>query len=304
MSLKNIKNKIRSIDKTRKVTKAMEAVSAVKMRKSQGRALEGRAYAHSALSILKRLSGSVDGTKHILSTVREIKHSCVIIITSDKGLAGSLNSGVLRRADKLIQDNNLTVLNTSFICIGRKGHEYAIRRGYTVKSEYLNMSDDVPLSGLKEVAQSIVSGFTKGVYDSVYVVYTNFHSTFEQSAEVRTILPLSLESVQEVVEGITPTSGKHTAPGSNLFVHDYTIEPTPEEVLSELLPFLLKIELYHTFLESKASEHSARMVAMKSASDKAKEMSDGFRLRFNKERQSLITREVSEIIGGIETLTA
>jgi len=304
MSLKNIKNKIRSIDKTRKVTKAMEAVSAVKMRKSQERALEGRAYAHAALSILKRLSGSIDGTKHLLSTVRDIKHSCVIIVTSDKGLAGSLNNGVLKRTDTLVRDNNLSVLNTSFICIGRKGYEYAIRRGFTIESEYLNMSDDVPLSGLREIAQAIVSKFMDGEFDSVCVVYTNFHSTFEQSAEVRTVLPLSLESVQEVVEGITPASGKHTIPGTNLFVHDYTIEPSPEEVLSELLPFLIKIELYHTFLESKASEHSARMVAMKNASDKAKEMSDGFKLRFNKERQSLITREVSEIIGGIETLTA
>ena len=152
--------------------------------------------------------------------------------------------------------------------------------------------------------KNITLGFTKGTYDVVYVVYTNFLSTFEQHAEVRTILPLSLKSIEEVVQGITPTSGKYSiAKANNAHVYDYTIEPNAEEVLDELLPFLLEIELYHTLRESKASEHSARMVAMKNASDKAKEMSDAFKLRFNKERQSLITREVSEIIGGIETLT-
>ncbi|MEX0652285.1 MAG: ATP synthase F1 subunit gamma [Candidatus Paceibacterota bacterium] len=304
MSLKNIKNKIRSIDKTRKVTKAMEAVSAVKMRKSQTRALEGRAYAHSALSILQRLSGSIDGIKHMLSTTRDIKRSLVVIVTSDKGLAGSLNSSVLKRIERLTSEKGLTPEDTSYICVGRKGYEYALRREYTVLESYINIDDEVSLSGLKKITETAVSEFTEGSVDVVYVVYTNFRSTFEQFAEVRTVLPLSLESVRETVAGIVPTKGAFADVSEESdAVHTYTIEPNAEEVLNELLPFLLEIEMYHTFLESKASEHSARMVAMKNASDKAKEMSDGFKLRFNKERQSLITREVSEIIGGIETLT-
>lgn len=303
MSLKHIKNKIRSIDKTRKVTKAMEAVSAVKMRKSQGRALEGRAYARSALLILKRLSGSVDLSKHPLSTPRDVKRSLVIAVTSDKGLAGSLNSGVLKRIDVLAREKRLSPENTSFICIGKKGYEYASRRGYAIAGEYLNLSDDVSPSEMTEISEKMVSGFMDGSHDAVYVVYTNFRSTFEQDAEVRTMLPLSLEALEEVVSGILPASGRYSTPDSDdAFVQSYTIEPSAEEVLRELVPFLLSIGLYHTLLESKASEHSARMVAMKNASDKAKEMSEDLNLTFNKERQALITREVSEIIGGMETL--
>ena len=305
MALKVIKNKIRSVNKTRKVTKAMEAVSAVKMRKSQERALDGRSYAHSALTILKRVSGSVDGTRHVLAQERPEKNICIVVVTSDKGLAGSLNNGVLKEIIAFAEEKGFSKENIGFICIGKKGYEFFSKRGYNVLNNYENIGDDVSAEDMRDVTKELVKLFMDGSYDAGYVAYTNFKSTFEQVPVLRKILPLSISAITEAVEGITPEKGKYAEEASeDMNIHEYTVEPSPEDVLDELLPFLLNIEVYHALLEAKASEHSARMVAMKNASDKAGEMSRDLNLEFNKERQALITREVSEIIGGIETMKA
>lgn len=304
MSLKSIKNKIRSVDKTNKVTKAMEAVSAVKMRKSQERALDGRAYARSALTILSRISGSFDGRNHPLSVKRDEKNICIIVVTSDKGLAGNLNNAVLKNTVKLIKEHNYSKERLQFICMGNKGFEFFSKRGYNVVKNLVNISDEVSSDDMKEITEKLISDYTEEKYDKCYVVYTNFISTFEQQAVTRRLLPLSVPAITEIVDGIRPSHGKFTerTGGGVKNIKEYTVEPNAEEVLNELLPFLLNIEVYHTLLEAKASEHSARMVAMKNASDKASEISKELNLKFNKERQSLITREVSEIIGGIEVM--
>ena len=304
MSLKLIKNKIRSVDKTHTVTKAMEAVSAVKMRKSQERALEGRTYARSALTILKRVSGSFDASHHPLAEMKDSGKTLVVVVTSDKGLAGSLNNAVLKRTVRLIEESGFQKDTLGFLCLGKKGYEFFTKRGHTILLNQANISDEVSSLDMKEVTAEIVRLFTKEEYDECYILYTNFKSTFEQEAVVRKILPLSVEAIAETVEGIIPEKGKFKEEKEEeVNIREYTVEPNAEEVIDELLPFLLNIEVYHALLEAKASEHSARMVAMKSASDKAEEMSKDLNLEFNKARQALITREVSEIIGGMETLT-
>jgi len=164
---------------------------------------------------------------------------------------------------------------------------------------------------MREVTTALVDQFTSGNIDRCVVVYSNFISTFEQKAISRQLLPISFEEVEHVIKDIIPEKGKY-AEGADKGSADeekrgggptvYTIEPSPEEVLEELLPSLLNIQLYHILLEAKACEHSARMVAMKNASDKAQEMSQELTLEFNKSRQALITREVSEIIGGVEAM--
>lgn len=302
MSLKIIKNKIRSVDKTHKVTKAMEAVSAVKMRKSQERAIDGRAYARSALTILSSVSGSFDGRNHPLSVKREEKNICFVVVTSDKGLAGNLNNAVLKKTLETIKIHNYKKEQLKFICMGKKGYEFFSKRGYEVMQKFENISDEVSSSDMKKITDKLINDYTTEEYDKCYVVYTNFLSTFEQDAVVRRLLPLSVPAITETVEGIRSEHGKFSERSEKGVenIHEYTVEPNPEEVLNELLPFLLNIEVYHSLLESKASEHSARMVAMKNASDKARDISKDLNLEFNKERQSLITREVSEIIGGIE----
>lgn len=304
MSLKGTKNKIRSIGKTHKVTKAMEAVSAVKMRKSQARALSVRSYALSALRILERIQGSVDMKKHVFARVRDNDmRIAMLLVTSDKGLAGSLNAAVIKGAHALIDRLNLLKKDVTFFCIGEKGREYFRRRGYTIAQHYTNIGDDVPVNAMRDVTDEITRLFREKTFGHVFVAYTNFISTFEQRAIVRKVLPIDFEELREMIEGILPKKGKFAEPQAA--VHNrapsvYTIEPSPEEVFEELLPFLLNIELFHALLESKASEHSARMVAMKNASDKAEEMKEELTRLFNKERQSQITREVSEIVGGME----
>lgn len=304
MSLKTIKNKIRSINKTHKVTKAMEAVSAVKMRKSQERALVGRPYAKSAFTILHRVSGSFDVRNHPLALPREEKAICILAVTSDKGLAGNLNNAVLKNIEKIIAKRNYKKDQVHILSVGKKATDYFTKRGYEILDSYENISDSVKSHDMREITNRLINAYVKEKFDKVYIAYTNFVSTFEQEAVVRRLLPLSIPAFYETVESIAPKSGLYAKDNGNgeRNIYEYTVEPSTEEVLDELLPFLINIEVYHALLESKASEHSARMVAMKNASDKAEEMSGELNLEFNKERQTLITREVSEIIGGMEAV--
>lgn len=308
-SLKNIKLKILSYKKTGTVTHAMEAVSAVKMRKGQERALSGRAYAASALSMLERLSSTIDMGGHPLMSETGLDKSnmktCIVIITSDKGLAGSLNSGVIRAVEHEIARTQLPKQDIVMVAIGRRGGDYFASRGYQVKVKMENLADSVSESEIRKVMDMIIGWHRANEIGSCIVGYTNFISTFEQEPAVRRIIPITPQVMKEIIAGIRPARGKYspqpvaeksTAPAA------YKIEPDADTVLTELLPKLLNVALFHSVLESKASEHSARMVAMKSATDKAKEMAHNLTRTFNKVRQAAITREVSEITSGIEAM--
>lgn len=303
--LKAIKNKIQGVSKTHKVTKAMEAVSAVKMRKSQEAALAGRPYAHSALSILKRVSGGLGTSRHPLAEKHETGKMCIVVITSDKGLAGSLNSAVLRETHRVLAEHSLGKADVAFICIGKKGYEHFSKHGYDVLSHMVNVGDDVDPETLEKTSREVIGLYSFEKYRGCAVIYTNFLSTFEQKAVSRFLLPLDVAALEELVTGIRPSAGKYADPketGEEKTMPLYTIEPDERTVLNELLPFLINVHFYHALLESKASEHSARMVAMKNASDKARDLSKELTRKYNKARQTLITREVSEIIGGIEVM--
>ncbi len=299
-SLKNIKLKILSYKKTGTVTHAMEAVSAVKMRKGQERALGGRAYAASALSVLERLSGTADLARHPLMQTREGK-TAFVVITSDKGLAGSLNSGVIRAVERDLQSRNLGKSDVYIYAYGRRGGEYFKSRGYETTIA-VNVSDNIPEDDVLSLTKSILA---ESAYTSVYVAYQNFISTFEQEPTVRQVVPIRPETMKEIVAGIRPAKGRYAPQTSAELTAKpaaYTVEPDADTVLSVLLPKLLNIAVFHALLENKASEHSARMVAMKSATDKAKEMAGDLTRTFNRVRQAAITREVSEITSGIEAM--
>ena len=307
MSLKDIKLKIKSVDRTRKVTKAMEAVSAVKMRKSQVRALTGRPYARAALAVLERLAPSLSTVKHPLTLARPVKRAAIVVVTSDKGLCGVLNAAAIKEADRLAKSFALEPKDIDVYTYGKKGAEYFERRGYPLKERFDNVSDDVSLSDLELVVYEITNSYQRGNIDRVDIVYTNFKSTFEQKALSHQVLPLSLDTISEMVADITPDKGAYATPKatpSGQAPAFYTVEPAPEEVLGTLLPRLTAVVVYHALLESKASEHSARMVAMKNASDKSRDLSKALTRKFNKARQAAITREVSEIVGGIEAMAS
>jgi F-type H+-transporting ATPase subunit gamma len=330
--LKQIKTKIRAVNKTRTVTKAMEAVSAAKMRKAQHRALAGRAYARAASAVLARVSGSRDLMSHPLTrgarlsteqTERQTPRvdgkawpsglerrpeggaarSLYIVITADRGLAGGLNSGVLRAVSRDIAESGLQPDAVSVIAVGRKAQDFFAARGFTIEAYHPN-TGDVSTDVIQEIVQEAARRFETGAVDEVKIVYQNFVSTFEQRPTLRTVFPLSLSELSKVVSDIIPAKGAYAAQGAVVesAPNSYSVEPGEVEVLSALLPRLAGIFVYHALLESQASEHSARMVAMKSASDKARDLSHALTLKFNKARQAAITREVSEITGGMEAM--
>lgn len=300
MALKDIKAKIGATNRMHTVTRAMEAVSAVKMRKTQATALAGRPYARAAVAILTRLSGSSDVLRHPLATKREVKNVALVVITSDKGLAGALNNGVIKQASLAIA--NRSKESVTVFTYGKKAYEFFSRRGYTVAKYVENKRDDVAISVMEEISREVAQGFLGGKYDEVTAIYSNFKSTFEQLPTARVLLPLTLENMQQVVADILPTKGKWSSELSTASPASYDVEPAEGDVLSVLVPRLVAVSLYHMLLEAKASEHSARMVAMKSASDKSKEVARDLTRVYNKVRQASITREVSEIVGGREAL--
>lgn len=301
MALKDIKAKIQATKRMNKVTRAMEAVSAVKMRKTQQAAFGGRSYARAALSVLTRLSGTGHVQNHPLSQMREGTKIAVLVITSDKGLAGGLNSGVIKKAHALVTDSKKE--DVFVYTLGKKAEEYFTNRSYNVVKAYENKGDDVALTAMEEIADTLSQGFLEGTYDSVQAIYTNFKSTFELVPTATTLLPLSAEALSELVEGITPAKGKWSDEVTLTAPVAYEVEPSGDEVLGLLVPRLVAVSLYHMLLESKASEHSARMVAMKNASDKSKEVAHDLTRKFNKVRQAAITREVSEIVSGSTALS-
>ncbi len=303
-NLKNIKLKIQSYKKTGTVTHAMEAVSAVKMRKGQDRAFAGRSYAAAALAILERLSGPIDIARHPLIQSRAGK-ICFVIVTSDKGLAGSLNSAVIRRVENEIITSSFEKENIVMIAIGRRGAEYFASRGYDVRLRQENVSDSVSLDDMRVVTDTLLGWHGHGEIGATFMVYTNFISTFEQEAVARQIIPITPALITEMLVGIRPARGRYapvSIKGTKSSPVAYTIEPDADTVLAVLLPRLLNIVVFHGLLESKASEHSARMVAMKSATDKANDMAKSYTRTYNKIRQAAITAEVSEITSGMEAM--
>jgi len=306
MALKEVKAKIQSVKKICQVTKAMEAVSAVKMRRNQHNALEARPFALHATGVLRRLAQTGAVREHALVKQRErVTKALIVVITSDRGLAGTLNTYVLKAAHKLIADRGWKQDHVVILAIGKKGYEHFIHRGFTVVDHLERWGEGVALGDPDKLARRIIAEYQETVYDRVFLVYSNFHSTLNQEPVVRRVLPLSFSALEEMIDGIVPERGKYSELRDVALKEvkgEYVYEPNATAVLDELLPYLVGVMLYHAVLEANASEHSARMVAMKSASDRASDLTRELTLAYNKERQASITAEVSEITSGIEAM--
>lgn len=302
MALKDIKAKIVATKRMNTVTRAMEAVSASKMRKTQEAAFRGRAYARAALSILTRIAGTDQVKRYPLAQSRPVKRVAMVVITSDRGLAGALNTGVLKKVHEALE--GFSQEQVEIYAYGRKGYEHFLHRGYSIAQVYENKTDEISMADMETLAADLTRRFLLGEIDKTLAVYSNFHSTFEQVPTLRRVLPLSFAALTEIVEGIRPAKGKWSNEVNPIAPAVYTIESSRDDVLDLLIPRLIAISLYYMLLEAKASEHSARMVAMKNASDKSKERTRDFTRLYNKLRQAAITREVSEIVGGREALAA
>lgn len=281
----------------------MEAVSAVKMRKSQQQALTARPYASGALSILQSIAKSADLSQHPLLVERPVRRTLLIVVGADKGLAGSYGSTLIKTLAKYMKGRSLTSENTKIATVGRKLNEYFSKRDYDIVFHTEHWSDKVTFNEIEPLHDKAKDLFDRGEVDQVMIIYTNFISTLKQEVAARQLLPVKLSDLKEIVGGITPKTGKWSGVASESTGEIGPIfEPDATHVATHLLPKLFSIQIYHSILEANASEHSARMIAMKNASDNAKEISRVLKLEFNKVRQAAITREVSEIVGGMESM--
>ncbi len=307
-SSRDIKKRIKGVKNTVQITKAIGAVSTVKMRKSQTAALAARPYAMRAFELLQNLLAR-SPQKPTFFEDREVKKSLLLVVTSDKGLAGAFNANVLKKAEMWIEKERAVNRPVALVTVGKKAKEYFEKKyaNLVVKS-FTNFGDFTTLAQTLPVAKIVTEGFGNASWDAVYAVYTNFKSTFKQEVVVRKVLPIHEEGIRELISGILPEQGKFKdakvdfMSGISHYQYEYKIEPPPENILNTLVSDLVSMYIHHLILESNASEHSARMVAMKNASDNAKELLQGLNLSYNKARQAAITLELSEIISGAEAL--
>jgi F-type H+-transporting ATPase subunit gamma len=292
---RDIKRRMRTIGNTQQITRAMEAVSATKMRRSQEFALAARPYAESALRLLGNVSQKIASKIHPLLEKRRGKNVCLIVITSDKGLCGGYNGGVLRKAQEYL--NNNLEKNIDIITVGKKARDYFKFRSQERVEEFIGFGDFVKLDETMPVAERVLQDWQEKKYSKIVCVFTNFVSTLRQESVVRQILPITKKGIEEIVEGIG--GQMHQASDYN---YKYLFEPSREKVLKELLPLLVDIQIHYMILEANASEHSARMMAMKNASENAEEILEELNLFYNKARQAAITSEITEVIAGREAL--
>ena len=287
-SIRTIRRRIRSVRNIAQITKAMEMVAASKMRRAQSNVIASRPYAETMRSLLAQLAGpATRGTEpedlHPLLRQRPVSRSAIILITSDRGLAASLNSNVIRTATAILLEKTDAGLEVPLVTVGRKGRDFMMRHRRDVIAEFTDMKDRPTLLDVAPIANLVVAGYTAGEFDAVDLVYTRFYSTLVQRPEVLPLLPI--------------TAGTETP--ANL---EYIYEPDAASVLSALLPRFVEVQIYKAMLEAIASEQSARMVAMRNATENAQELIQELTLTYNKVRQAGITREVTEIAAAAQAL--
>jgi F-type H+-transporting ATPase subunit gamma len=277
----------RSVQSTAKITKAMELVAASKMRRAQQSALAGRPYAERLSWVLADLAETLPqmdpDTMHPLLRPRDVKTAAVILMTPNRGLCGGLPTNMNRRAGALAGELGVPA---KFVAVGRKGRDFLKRTGQEVLAEFTDVRDYPEYNDVLPIARVVIDDYLAGTYDAVHLVYPYFVNTMNQHPEVKQLLPV--EPPQEAATQAV----------------DYIYEPGRDEVLAELLPRYIEMQIYEAVLEAIASEQSARMVAMRNATEAANEMIELLTLTYNKARQEQITKELLDIVGGVEGLKA
>lgn len=307
-SVQSIKRRLKSINNIGQITKAMELVAATKMRKSQEIALNSRAYSYAALDLLARLSGQ-EGKLPALLKTRKAQKRALVLVTSDKGLAGSFNSAVIRMFEKYLKEHKIDNKNEdiAFVAIGKKAAAYLQQRGFKTKEKFFRVGDFTTSEQTNPISDFLAQGYIKKEWDEVLLFSTYFQSALKQQVLARKIFPVKISFVKEILKEIVPQTGKFSnlrekfASEKTEKVDEYLIEPAPEKVLDLLVNHLVRMQFYHLILETNASEHAARRMAMKAASDNAKDLFTELTIVFNKSRQAGITKEITEIVSGIES---
>ena len=280
-NLKDIRNRTKSVKSIQKVTKAMKMVAAAKMRRAQEHMEEARPYAQRLTEVIQHLLPEVDRENLDLLDVRSVKRVAYVVVTSDRGLAGSFNANVLKKAQKEI--DAIGKNNVDIFCIGKKARDHYKQREYTVIDSYTDFWNELSYGDAIRIGKGIISHFTEKQVDEIHVVYNEFVNIANQYVESEKLLPLEFDREESVQL-------------------DRLYEPDKNELVKSLIPRHLNIQVWKYLLESFASEQAARMVAMENATENAEEMIKDLTMEFNKARQAAITKEILEIVGGAEAL--
>ena len=326
-SLQGLKSRLGAVKNVGTITKAMEVVSATKMRKSQEVALRTRPYAIEALDMLRKITKYVANgdngrrTSSWTSDVQKIKKTLLVLVASDRGLAGSFNAQVLRAADRFLEvelpktsDVQEDVGRLAVLAIGKKAQRWALKNNLEIAGEFSGFDDVVDFDEVLHVANTVLEGFDTGNWDRVVTISTHFRMALKQEVLMREILPTNPEKIEETINELVPERGRYAErkdvarplgrPTSESGDIKYLLEPSAEAIIQELMPYLIRMQMYHLILEANASEHSARRVAMKTACDNADELAGNLTLFYNKARQAAITKEIIEISGTQNALDA
>ena len=283
-NLKEIRNRIASVSSTMQITSAMKMVSAAKLKKAQDAIIAMRPYSSILTKLIQNLSGSLDGDiPNPYTMIRNEKNILIVSITSNRGLCGAFNSNIVKKTRHLIEETYASQ-NVSLITIGKKGSEILSKTG-KVESSHDSIFDELTYINVGFIAQELMDKYKEKEYDKVILVYNRFKNAATQIVEEESYLPIVAKSEEEI----------HTNT-------DYIFEPNKSEIINELLPKSLKIQLFKALRDSFASEHGARMTAMHKATDNATELRNQLKLTYNKARQAAITNEILEIVGGAEAL--
>lgn len=291
-SAREMRLRIRSVKNISQVTRALQAVSASKVRKAINALMGTRPYASKAWQVLTHIAGQPGReTLHPLLTARsEVKNTLVVVVSGDRGLAGAYNTNLIRFVLKKFGNYSTPV---SFVAVGRKGRDLLMRRRLKVIAEFSNLPAAPSFMDVSSIGRVAVDDYLSGKFDEVYLVYTDFVNMVKQDPTVKKLLPLEVDHGQGRVEEFDQKNGAAAA---------YQYEPEEREILDEILPRFTGLQVYQAILESLASEHAARMVAMRNATDNAIELSADLSLQYNKVRQQTITSDMLDIAGGAEAL--
>jgi F-type H+-transporting ATPase subunit gamma len=290
-SLKEVRNRIVSVNSTQQITKAMKMVSAAKLRRATDAITQMRPYAKKLAEMIATVSAKTEaGQDNVYTQVRPISKVLVIVVTSDRGLCGAFNANIGKATIALIQEKYADLHaagQVEVLTLGKKGAEYLGRRGYKLNTDHTEIFSGLNFGKVRVVGDEILADFAAGKYDVVELIFNEFKNVATQIIRTEQLLPL-----QESAD---------TATASNV---DYIFEPSEEQIINELIPKSVKLSIFRSLLESNASEHGARMTAMDKATDNAGELIKALKLEYNRSRQAAITKEILEIVGGAEALSA
>lgn len=295
-TVREIKRRIRSVKNIAQVTRALEAVSASRVRKAQAQVLATRPYAQQAWEVLTSLAlqAGAGASIHPLLATRPVKKVGMITMSGDRGLAGAYNVNVVRQTLEFIRDQRVPV---QLVTVGRKGRELLLRAGQNVVAEFSNLSAAPTALEVLPIGRIVVDDFLAGTVDEAYVAYTNFINLIQQKPSIKRLLPLQIGDEERMMAEYTAG-----AQAGRLTRREYLYEPDRRGLLDMLIPRFIELQVYQAVLESLASEHAARMVAMKNATDNASDLAKALQLDLNKARQQSVTNEMLDIAGGAEAL--